>query len=182
MMGTRKGMCIRFNEKHIRPMGRASMGVHAMKLDEGDEIIDMCPLNAGSEVLTITEGGFGKRTSPDEYREQGRNGKGIRAMNLTDKTGDLAALLLVNPEDDLLLITDDGTIIRTRVEDIRLCGRNAQGVRVMKLAEGSRVIGVARADRDEEPEESAEPETPMSDLDMTIGGDSPAEPEDPDQI
>ena len=182
MLGTRKGMCIRFNEAHIRPMGRASMGVHGMRLDEGDEIIDMCPVNAGSEVLTITEGGFGKRTSPDEYREQGRNGKGIRAMNLTEKTGDMTALLLVNPDEDLLLITDDGTIIRTRVEDIRLCGRNAQGVRVMKLAEGSRVIGVARADRDEEPEESAEPETPMSDLDMTIGGDSPAEPEDPDQI
>ena len=182
MMGTRKGMCIRFNEKHIRPMGRASMGVHAMKLDDGDEIIDMCPLNAGSEVLAITTLGYGKRTSPDEYREQGRNGKGIRAMNLTDKTGDLAALLLVNPEDDLLLITDDGTIIRTRVEDIRFCGRNTQGVRVMKLAEGSRVIGVARADRDEEPEESAEPETPMSDLDMTIGADTPAGTEDPNQI
>ena len=181
MLGTRKGMCIRFNEAHIRPMGRASMGVHGMRLDEGDEIIDMCPVNAGSEVLTITEGGFGKRTSPDEYREQGRNGKGIRAMNLTEKTGDMTALLLVNPDEDLLLITDDGTIIRTRVEDIRLCGRNAQGVRVMKLAEGSRVIGVARADRDEEPEETpAEPETPMSDLDMTIGDDSPAE--DPDQI
>ena len=182
MLGTRKGMCIRFNEAHIRPMGRASMGVHGMRLDEGDEIIDMCPVNAGSEVLTITEGGFGKRTSPDEYREQGRNGKGIRAMNLTEKTGDMTALLLVNPDEDLLLITDDGTIIRTRVEDIRLCGRNAQGVRVMKLAEGSRVIGVARADRDEEPEESAEPETPMSDLDMTIGADTPAETEDPNQI
>jgi len=113
----------------------------------------MCPLNAGSEILAITEGGYGKRTSPDEYREQGRNGKGIRAMNLTDKTGDMAALLLVNPEEDILLITDDGTIIRTPVEDIRLCGRNTQGVRVMKLQEGSKVIGVARADKEEEAEE-----------------------------
>ncbi len=150
ILGTRKGMCIRFSEKHIRPMGRASMGVKSMKLDEDDVIIDMCPLNAGSEILAITEGGYGKRTSPDEYREQGRNGKGIRAMNLTDKTGDMAALLLVNPEEDILLITDDGTIIRTPVEDIRLCGRNTQGVRVMKLQEGSKVIGVARADKEEE--------------------------------
>ena len=181
MMGTRKGMCIRFNEKHIRPMGRASMGVHAMKLDEGDEIIDMCPLNAGSEVLAITTLGYGKRTSPDEYREQGRNGKGIRAMNLTDKTGDLAALLLVNPEDDLLLITDDGTIIRTAVEDIRFCGRNTQGVRVMKLAEGSQVIGVARADKEEETDENtvdedeertrAMQEASGPGLDMDLGGE-----------
>ena len=150
ILGTRKGMCIRFSEKHIRPMGRASMGVKSMKLDEDDVVIDMCPLNAGSEILAITEGGYGKRTSPDEYREQGRNGKGIRAMNLTEKTGDMAALLLVNPEEDILLITDDGTIIRTPVEDIRLCGRNTQGVRVMKLQEGSKVIGVARADKEEE--------------------------------
>ena len=181
MMGTRKGMCIRFNEKHIRPMGRASMGVHAMKLDDRDEIIDMCPLNAGSEVLAITTLGYGKRTSPDEYREQGRNGKGIRAMNLTDKTGDLAALLLVNPEDDLLLITDDGTIIRTAVEDIRFCGRNTQGVRVMKLAEGSQVIGVARADKEEETDENtvdedeertrAMQEAASASLDMDLGSE-----------
>lgn len=153
MLGTRKGMSIRFNEKHIRTMGRASIGVHAMRLDDDDYIIDMCPLNAGSEVLAITSLGYGKRTNPDEYREQGRNGKGIRAMNLTDKTGDLTALLLVNPEEDILLITDDGTIIRTSVEDIRLCGRSTQGVRIMKLAEGSQVVGVARADKEEEIDE-----------------------------
>ncbi len=156
LLGSRKGMSIRFNERHVRPMGRASMGVRGMRLDEDDVIIDMCPLNVGSEVLAITEGGYGKRTSPDEYREQGRNGKGIRAMNLTEKTGDLAALLMVNPDEDLLLITDDGTIIRTRVEDIRFCGRNTQGVRVMKLAEGSKVIGVSRAEKEEEAEETTE--------------------------
>ena len=174
MLGTRKGMSIRFSEAHIRAMGRASMGVHAMRLSEDDSIIDMCPLKAGSEVLAITELGYGKRTSPDEYREQGRNGKGIRAMNLTDKTGDLAALLLVNPEEDILLITDDGTIIRTSVEDVRFCGRNTQGVRVMKLAEGSRVIGVARAEKDEEPETD---ETPATDapIDAVPAGDAPVD-------
>jgi len=155
LLGTRKGMCIRFSERHIRPMGRSSMGVKSMRLAPDDCVIDMCPLNAGSEVLAVTELGYGKRTSPDEYREQGRNGKGIRAMNLTDKTGDMAALLMVEPDEDLLLITDDGTIIRTPMDTIRFCGRNTQGVRVMKLQEGSRVIGVARADRDEEVEDTA---------------------------
>ena len=150
ILGTRKGMCIRFNESHIRPMGRSSMGVKSMKLAEDDIVIDMAPIEEGATVLAITEGGYGKRTSPDEYREQGRNGKGIRAINLTDKTGDLAALLLVHEEEDILLITDDGTIIRTPAADIRLCGRNTQGVRVMKLAEGSKVIGVARAEKEEE--------------------------------
>ena len=152
ILGTRKGMCIRFNESHIRPMGRASMGVKSMKLAEDDIVIDMAPIEEGATVLAITEGGYGKRTSPDEYREQGRNGKGIRAINLTDKTGDLAALLLVHEEEDILLITDDGTIIRTPAADVRLCGRNTQGVRVMKLQEGSKVIGVARAEKEEEAE------------------------------
>ena len=150
LLGTRKGMCIRFNEKHIRPMGRVSMGVKSMKLAADDMVIDMAPIEEGATVLAITEGGYGKRTSPDEYREQGRNGKGIRAINLTDKTGDLAALLLVHEEEDILLITDEGIIIRTPAADVRLCGRNTQGVRVMKLQEGSRVIGVARAEKEEE--------------------------------
>ncbi len=155
LLGTRKGMCIRFNESHIRPMGRASMGVKSMKLAEDDVVIDMAPIEEGATVLAITEGGYGKRTTPDEYREQGRNGKGIRAINLTEKTGDLAALLLVHEDEDILLITDDGTIIRTPAADVRLCGRNTQGVRVMKLAEGSRVIGVARSEKEEEADAAA---------------------------
>ena len=155
LLGSRKGMAIRFSERHIRPMGRASMGVKSMRLDDDDIIIDMVPLEQGADVLAITTLGYGKRTSPDEYREQGRNGKGIIATKLTDKTGDLAALLMVKPDEDLMLITDDGTIIRTRAEDIRVCGRNTQGVIVMKLQEGSHVIGVARAERDEEPDAPA---------------------------
>jgi DNA gyrase subunit A len=166
MLGTRKGMCIRFNESHLRLMGRNSMGVKSMRLDEDDEIISMCPVEEGAQVLVITTLGYGKRTEADEYREQGRNGKGIRAMNLTEKTGDLAALLLVKPEEDILLITDDGTIIRTRVEDVRLCGRNTQGVRVMKLAEGSRVISVARADKEEEAAEDTVAEATAEDDDV----------------
>lgn len=177
LVGTRKGMCIRFDERHIRAMGRSSVGVRAIRLDEGDEVIDMAIIESGSQVLAITEGGYGKRTSPDEYREQGRGGKGIRAMNLTDKTGDMAALLLVHEDEDILLITDDGTIIRTPVSDVRLCGRYTQGVRLMRLAEGSRIAGVARADKDEE-EEAAEAETsaaseaePMAQMDEETMGE-----------
>ena len=167
ILGTRKGMCIRFDERHIRPMGRVSMGVKSIKLDEDDQVIDMCPVEEGLQVLAITAGGYGKRTEVDEYREQGRNGKGIRAMNLTEKTGDLAALLLVHPEEDILLITDEGTIIRARVEDVRLCGRYTQGVRIMKLAEGSRVVGVARAEKEEELPEELEEETAVETTEET---------------
>jgi DNA gyrase subunit A len=158
LIGSRLGKAIRFNERHIRSLGRSSMGVRSMRLDEGDTVISMAVLEDGAQVLGITANGYGKRTEVDEYREQGRNGKGIIAMNLTEKTGPLAAQLLVQPEEDILLITDDGTIIRTTVADIRVCGRNTQGVRLMRVAEGCQVVGVARAEaeEDEEPEEEAQ--------------------------
>ncbi len=150
LIGSRLGKAIRFSESHIRAMGRASMGVRSMKLDEGDTVISMAVVEEGAQVLGITANGYGKRTEVDEYREQGRNGKGIIAMNLTEKTGPLAAQLLVQPAEDILLITDDGTIIRTNVDDIRVCGRNTQGVRLMRVADGSQVVGVARAEAEEE--------------------------------
>ena len=156
LMGTRNGMCIRFSEEHIRTCGRVSMGVKAIRLEEGDYVIDMARIEENSQVLVITAKGYGKRTPCSEYREQARNGKGIRAMMVTDKTGPLAAQLLVQPEEDILLITGDGTIIRARVSDIRLSGRNTQGVRIMRIAEGSEVVAVARSEAEEDdlPEES----------------------------
>ncbi len=181
LMGTRNGMCIRFSEEHIRTCGRVSMGVKAIRLEEGDYVIDMARIEENSQVLVITAKGYGKRTPCSEYREQARNGKGIRAMMVTDKTGPLAAQLLVQPEEDILLITGDGTIIRARVADIRLSGRNTQGVRIMRIAEGSEVVAVARSEAEEDdlPEESdasvseapqAEeaPAEAASDLDMDI--------------
>ena len=181
LMGTRNGMCIRFSEEHIRTCGRVSMGVKAIRLEEGDYVIDMARIEENSQVLVITAKGYGKRTPCSEYREQARNGKGIRAMMVTDKTGPLAAQLLVQPEEDILLITGDGTIIRARVADIRLSGRNTQGVRIMRIAEGSEVVAVARSEAEEDdlPEESdasvsdapqAEeaPAQADSDLDMDI--------------
>ena len=161
LLGTRQGKAIRFAERHVRAMGRVSHGVHSMKLGEGDQVTDLCVIEDGCHVLSITENGYGKRTDPEAYRETGRNGKGIIAMALTEKTGLLTAQLMVHPEEDLLLITDDGTIIRTPVDDIRICGRATQGVRLMRVAEGSRIVAVARAEKEEEAaEEEINPDAP----------------------
>ena len=155
LVSTRKGKCIRFNERHVRNVGRNSIGVRSMRIAEGDEVIDIAAVEPDTTVLAITTKGYGKRTDPEEYREQGRGGMGVKAMQLTEKTGDLAALLFVHEDEDILLITDDGTIIRARAADVRLCGRTTQGVRIMKLAEGSTVVGVCRAEKEDEelPEE-----------------------------
>ena len=150
LLGSRYGKAIRFSEEHIRVIGRMGMGVRAMKLRKGDEMIDMSVIREGQQVLSITTGGYGKRTDPDQYREQGRNGMGINAMNLTDKTGLLAAQLTVNDDEDILLITDDGTIIRMAVADIRQSGRSTQGVRLMRIAEGAQIVAVARAEQEQE--------------------------------
>jgi DNA gyrase subunit A len=157
LVSTRKGKCIRFNERHVRNVGRNSIGVRSMRIAEGDEVIDIAAVEPETTVLAITTGGYGKRTDPEEYREQGRGGMGIKAMQLTEKTGDLAALMFVHEDEDILLITDDGTIIRARAADVRLCGRATQGVRIMRLAEGSTVVGVCRAEKEEEelPEDQA---------------------------
>ena len=152
LMASHYGRAIRFNEADVRAMGRASQGVRSMKLKENDAVISMCVVNDDEKVLAITENGYGKRTEPDEYREQGRGGQGVTAMNLTDKTGLLAAQLMVRDDEDIILITDDGTVIRTSVDAIRVCGRTTQGVRLMRVAEGSRIVGVARADKEEEEE------------------------------
>ena len=182
LVGTRDGMSIRFHESDMRPMGRSAMGVRSIDLDEGDEVIDVAFVEEGAQVLSITENGYGKRTDIDEYRLQQRGGKGIKAMNLTEKTGNLAAQLLVHDDEDLLLITSDGTVIRTPVNSISVLGRNTQGVRLMRVGEDSKVVCVARAEP--EPEEETDVETQVteatgtgSDLDMNIE-EAPAEPDE----
>ncbi len=167
LVSTRKGKCIRFNEQHVRTVGRNSIGVRSMRLAEGDEVIDIAAVEPDTTVLAITALGYGKRTDPEEYREQGRGGMGVKAMQLTEKTGDLVALLFVHEDEDILLITDDGTIIRTRAADVRLCGRSTQGVRIMRLAEGSSVVGVCRAEKEEEPEETEETGMPADNASET---------------
>ncbi len=156
LLGSKKGKAIRFNESHVRAMGRVSQGVRSMRLEPGDEVTDLCVMEEGACVLSITENGYGKRTDPEAYRETGRAGKGVIAMALTEKTGDLVAQLMVHDDEDILIITDDGTVIRTPVSDIRVCGRATQGVRLMRVGEGSRIVGVARAEAEEEDEDSEE--------------------------
>ena len=168
LLGTRSGMAIRFPESDMRPIGRNAMGVKAIDLDGGDEVVDMCPVFPDMKVLSITENGYGKRTEIDEYRVQSRGGKGIKAMNLTAKTGALTCQLLVHEDEDILLITDDGTLIRMPVADISTLGRNTQGVRLMRVEDGCKVVCVARA----EAEEDDEPDDP---LDVPDENDASAE-------
>ena len=150
IIASREGRALRIHESTIRVIGRTGMGVRAMKLREGDELIDMSPIREGQQVLAITTNGYGKRTDPDQYREQGRNGMGIRAMAFTEKTGELAAQLAVDLDEDILLITDEGVIIRMAVSSIRESGRATQGVRLMRLGENAKIVCVARAEKEEE--------------------------------
>ncbi len=150
LLGTEQGMAIRFAENDMRAIGRAAMGVKSIELDDGDRVVAMTIVEEGAEVLSLTQLGYGKRTEIDEYRIQSRAGKGIKAMNLTDKTGLLAGQLLVHEGEDLLLITDDGIIIRTPVSAISVQGRNTQGVRIMRVEEGARVVCVARAEPEDD--------------------------------
>ncbi|MEG2356148.1 MAG: DNA gyrase subunit A [Clostridia bacterium] len=182
LLGSRFGKALRFSEEKIRVIGRTGMGVHAMRLRDEDEMIDMCVIREEQMILGITTNGYGKLTNPEQYREQGRNGMGIAAMSLTDKTGLLAAQLAVSMEEDILLITDDGVIIRMAVADIRESGRNTQGVRLMRIAQSAQIVAVARAEQEEEEEleevfedadEEADPEAlPGSDDDRPISNDS----------
>lgn len=150
MLGTRYGRAIRFDDEQIRATARSSMGVRSIRLDEGDQVISLANIEDGAQVLCVTEQGYGKKSDSTLYRTTNRGGKGVRAMNLTEKTGLLAALLMVRDDEDIMLITDDGTIIRTPAETIRQTGRATQGVRLMRVAEGSQIVGAARAEREEE--------------------------------
>ncbi len=165
LLGSRYGKALRCNESTIRVIGRSGMGVNAMRLREHDEMIDMSVIEEGQQVLSITTNGYGKRTDPDQYREQGRNGSGINAMGLTDKTGLLAAQLTVFDSEDILLITDDGTVIRMAVADVRQTGRTAQGVRLMRIGEDTQIVAVARAEQ--EPEQDDEETEAIADTNET---------------
>ena len=150
-------MSIRFSEQDVRSMGRNASGVRAIKLSEGDCVVDMSMVKPGSCVIAITENGMGKRTEEDAYRVQGRAGKGIIAMNITEKTGKLVCLKVSEGNEDLMLIRDDGVVIRVPVDTISVISRNTQGVRLMKIDEGHRVASVALAPHnDDEPQKGGE--------------------------
>ena len=157
MLGSRNGLSIRFEESELRAIGRSGMGVRSMDLGEDDEVVDISVVDESKTVLAITENGYGKRTSLDEFRVQSRAGKGIKAMQITEKTGKLAAQLLVSEDEDLMLITVDGTIIRIPVSSVSMQGRSTQGVRLMRVGD-SRISRVAPAAKEDEVPDAEEGE------------------------
>lgn len=138
------GKIIRFSESDCRPLGRVSQGVKGIAIDGEDEVIGMAIIDDGAEILSVTSKGYGKRSSAADYRKQSRGGKGIIAMKLTDKTGVLTQIKPVTDKDDLMIITNNGQVIRTKIAGISLLGRNTQGVRLIKLKEGESVVAVEK--------------------------------------
>ncbi|MEG0251616.1 MAG: DNA gyrase subunit A [Christensenellaceae bacterium] len=157
LVGTRDGMSIIFNEADARPMGRVSTGVRAIKLREGDSVVDACIAENEKQVLVVTENGYGKRTNIEEYRMQTRGGIGLKCMNITEKTGLMCGLKMVDGSEDIMLINDAGVVIRMAVEGISLIGRSTQGVRVMRVDDETKVVCVAKVGETEE-EETVETE------------------------
>ncbi len=144
IIGTRKGMAIRFAESDVRPMGRTAHGVRGIRLKTADDyVVGAVTVKDGAQLLTITENGYGKKTSFDEYKVQMRGGMGVFNYKLTEKTGDVAGLKAVTDDDDIMMITSDGVIIRTHTAEISTYSRQTQGVRVMKLDDGVKLVSVA---------------------------------------
>lgn len=150
ILGTRDGLAIMFEEDDVRAMGRQARGVHGIRLHDMDEVVGMDTVKDDSEVLTVTEEGYGKRTTATEYRVQQRGGKGVINMKVTEKTGAVVGLKVVNPEQELMLITQEGIVIRTNVNEISVISRNTQGVTLMKTENGDRVASLAVMDQKSE--------------------------------
>jgi DNA gyrase subunit A len=165
ILSTSQGQAIRFEEREVRAMRRDARGVRGMRLDAGDAVVALDLVEEGATLLAVSEKGYGKRTAMDEYRQTHRGGKGIITMKTTDKTGPVVGVRMVTEDDQIMLITSGGKVIRTSVNEIRVIGRNTQGVRLIGMEEGERVAAVARlAEREDEAaapvSPPAEPETP----------------------
>lgn len=155
LIAARNGKCIRFNESTVRPMGRGAAGVKAMTLaNENDEVIGMVVANNESDILVVSEKGYGKRSKLEEYRITNRGGKGVKTLNITEKTGDLVAIKEVSDEDDLMIMNRSGLTIRMHVSDIRQQGRATQGVRLVNIKEGDAIASVTEITREEEVEDA----------------------------
>ncbi len=149
LLSTMDGQSIRFKEEQVRPTGRDTMGVIGIRLEEDDQVVSMEVLHPGASILTVSDKGMGKRTGIDEYRPQGRGGRGLITMKTTDRTGRVVGVQQVVDEDQLMLITDGGKIIRLRIGDLRVIGRNTQGVHLIDLDNGERVASLARLAEDD---------------------------------
>jgi DNA gyrase subunit A len=142
-IGTREGKAIRFPEDEVRPMGRTAYGVRGIQLREGDEVVAMQVAKPGGRLLTVTERGYAKQTELGEYRVTGRGGLGVKNVEITDRNGPVVNIAQVHDDDELLVITEQGKILRTPGNDIRTAGRATQGVRLMDLEAGDRVVSIA---------------------------------------
>lgn len=174
LLASQNGKAIRFPENEARPMGRTSRGVRGMQLEGDDRVIGMEVVSdtTAATLVTVTEKGFGKRTNLDEYRQQGRGGKGIITIKTSERNGQVVDIKLINEDFDLMFITDGGKVLRTRVADLSIIGRNTQGVRLMVLEPGERIVAVAKlAEKDEENETEEIEET-------DIDGGTEENPED----
>ncbi|MDQ6737813.1 MAG: DNA gyrase subunit A, partial [Gemmatimonadota bacterium] len=162
VLATKHGLSVRFHEKDVREMGRDTTGVKGIELRPDDAVVGMVVIKREATLLVVTEKGLGKCSHIDDYRVQKRGGKGIITVNRTDKTGDVVTLMEVLPEDEIMLITKHGVIIRSSVSQVRVTGRIAQGVKLVNLDDGDLVTAVARVipeDKTEDGEESADEET-----------------------
>jgi DNA gyrase subunit A len=162
LLASSGGKSIRFHEDDCRPQGRVSQGVKGMSLEDDEVVIGMEIIDEKSEILTVTSRGYGKRSAAEEYRKQSRGGKGILAMKLTEKTGEIMAILPVTDKDDLMIITDKGQVIRTKISGISLLGRNTQGVRLINVKPDEKVVAVEKIAESEDDSTDGEPtETPV---------------------
>ena len=164
LIASHEGKAIRFNETDVRQVGRDSQGVKSMKLNSGDYIVDMAIIkDENDKVITITENGYGKQTNVEEFRLQQRGGMGVKACILSEKTGKLVALKLIEDNGDLVVIADTGIIIRTHIDNISTLSRVSQGVKVMRLKNDAKIVSVALTKREEdETDEEVEEITPDS--------------------
>ncbi|MED4586841.1 DNA gyrase subunit A [Brevibacillus choshinensis] len=156
IMGTKNGMSVRYKESDVRTMGRNATGVKGITLDDDDDVIDMDVIKPNAEVLIVTANGYGKRTPVEEYRIQSRGGKGIKTHNVTERSGHVVGLKVVEPEEDLMIITTSGIIIRTEMKGISVMGRYTQGVKLIRLGENEQVGSVAKCPPNEDDEEDME--------------------------
>jgi DNA gyrase subunit A len=187
LIATHDGVAICFDENDVRPMGREATGVRGIRLRPGDYVVGAATAESCCDLLSVTENGYGKRTAVEQYLRgsdgtpQRRGGMGVKNYNCTGKTGKVADVRLVSAEDDILVISDDGTIIRMAADSISLLGRATQGVRIMRLAEGAKVISVAKTDREDDGDTE-----PSGDEDAEAAGgplesDAAEEPENPEE-
>ncbi|MFO0548778.1 MAG: DNA gyrase C-terminal beta-propeller domain-containing protein [Polyangiaceae bacterium] len=163
VIATRSGMSIRFDEGQVRPMGRATMGVKGIELEEGDVVVGLCVASSTEDrVLAVCERGFGKQTPLDEFRLQSRGGKGVILIDASERNGPVVGIAIVGPDHEVMLVTDQGQMLRIKASEIRETGRNAQGVRLMDVEDGERIVAIEVFDQGADPSTTATNPPPSS--------------------